>query len=82
MLSVATRFDRARWVAESELCLVEVQYEVGPGETYVLAERLEEPLVARAVLDQFRAATVPTEAGGALSLSRPTCFRASGTAAW
>ena len=35
--------DRARWVADSELCLVEVQYELGQPETYVLAERLDDP---------------------------------------
>jgi trehalose synthase-fused probable maltokinase len=59
--------DRARWVDDSDLCLVEVQYEAGLAETYVLADRLEDPRVARAMLDQFRGATMPTEGGGALS---------------
>jgi trehalose synthase-fused probable maltokinase len=59
--------DRANWVDGSELCLVEVQYECGSPETYVLAERLDDPAVARALLHQFRGTTVPTEAGGMLS---------------
>ena len=60
----ATRvIDRAQWVADSELCLVEVDYELGLSETYVLAERLDEPPVARALLNQFRGRSVPTHAG-------------------
>jgi trehalose synthase-fused probable maltokinase len=66
----ATRvIDRAQWVADSELCLVEVQYEVGLPETYVLAEHLDEPPVARVLLSQFRGRSVPTEAGGTLSFN-------------
>jgi len=61
--------DRANWVPDSELCLVEVQYEVGAPETYVLAERLAEPPVARALLHRFRGLGVPTAAGGRLTFN-------------
>jgi maltose alpha-D-glucosyltransferase/alpha-amylase len=63
--------DRARWVADAAVCLVEVDYADGRPETYVLADRLEGPAVPRALLRQFNGASVPTEAGGALTF-RPT----------
>jgi trehalose synthase-fused probable maltokinase len=63
--------DRARWADDAELRLVEVEYADGPPETYVLAERLEEPRVPRALLRQFSGTQVATEAGGAL-IFRPT----------
>lgn len=58
------------------MCLVEVRYEEGAAETYVLAERLADPDVARGLLRKFQGATVPTEAGGAL-VFRPTHVLAS-----
>ena len=63
--------DRACWADDAELRLVEVWYADGPPETYVLADRLDEPAVPRAVLRQFSGAQVATEAGGAL-IFRPT----------
>ena len=68
----ATRVvDRAGWVPDAEVCLVEVEYADGPPETYVLADRLDEPPVARAILRQFSGARLQTEAGGSL-VFRPT----------
>lgn len=61
--------DRVNWVDTSELCLVEVRYEAGAAETYVLAERLDEPTVGRALLGQFRGHRTPTEAGGTLTFN-------------
>jgi len=58
--------DRACWVAGASLCLVEVRYEHGPPETYVLAERFDDPTVGRALLQRFAGAEVPTERGGRL----------------
>jgi maltose alpha-D-glucosyltransferase / alpha-amylase len=58
--------DRARWTDGSDLRLVEVHYEDGLSETYVLADGIEDPSVARAVLRQFQGATIPTDAGGSL----------------
>src|ERR1700738_5348305 len=63
--------DRACWAEDAALSLVEVQYEVGPPETYVLADRLDDQSVARAVLRQFFGAQIATEAGGELAF-RPT----------
>jgi trehalose synthase-fused probable maltokinase len=63
--------DRARWTDASAVHLVEVSYTSGPSETYVLADDLEEPAVARAILDHFRGATISTERGGQL-VFRPT----------
>jgi maltose alpha-D-glucosyltransferase / alpha-amylase len=63
--------DRACWVDDATLCLVEVDYADGPPETYVLADRLEDVSVPRAVLRQFYGAKVATEAGGEL-VFRPT----------
>jgi maltose alpha-D-glucosyltransferase/alpha-amylase len=63
--------DRACWVDDSELSVVEVRYVDGPPETYVLADRFDEPRVAREVLARFDGATVPTESGGTL-VFRPT----------
>jgi maltose alpha-D-glucosyltransferase/alpha-amylase len=58
--------DSARWADESRLDLVEVEYAEGPSETYLLAERLDDPTVARALLDRFHGATVATDRGGRL----------------
>ncbi|MBV9895951.1 MAG: sugar phosphotransferase [Chloroflexi bacterium] len=63
--------DSARWIPDSSLFLVEVTYTTGPPDTYVLAERLEEPAVAGALLAQFRGTTVRTDRGGRLEF-RPT----------
>src|SRR6266567_7166261 len=63
--------DRACWADDAELRLVEVEYADGPPETYVLADRLDEPAVPRAVLRQFSGAQVATDSGGAL-IFRPT----------
>ncbi|MGI9149040.1 MAG: hypothetical protein ACR2IK_21250 [Chloroflexota bacterium] len=66
--------DRAGWAADAQLCLVEVEYELGSPETYVLAERLGEPTVARAVLDRFGGPSLPTEAGGWLVFTATDVF--------
>jgi trehalose synthase-fused probable maltokinase len=66
--------DRAAWVTDAELTLVEVQYDDGPPETYILAERLEDPAVPRALLDRFRAPPVPTEAGGTIVFTASHLF--------
>jgi len=58
--------DRACWVDGSTVCLLEVEYEAGPSETYVVADRLDDPRVGRALLKQFEGTTVLTEAGGRL----------------
>jgi trehalose synthase-fused probable maltokinase len=63
--------DRACWAEDATLCLVEVEYADGAPETYVVADRLDDPAVPRAVLRQFDGAHVATEAGGAL-VFRPT----------
>jgi maltose alpha-D-glucosyltransferase/alpha-amylase len=69
---VETRvIDRACWIAEAAVALVEVHYASGAPETYVVADRLEDPDVARAVLERFHGSSVPTEAGGSL-VFRPT----------
>jgi maltose alpha-D-glucosyltransferase/alpha-amylase len=68
--------DRACWAHDAWIYLVEVQYEAGPPDTYVLADRLDEPAVARALLERFQGATLPTEAGGAI-VFRPTQFLSS-----
>jgi trehalose synthase-fused probable maltokinase len=67
--------DHACWVANASLRLVEVQYASGPPDTYVFADRIDEPDIAFAVLERFRfninGSSVKTEAGGAL-VFRPT----------
>src|SRR5258708_40294754 len=63
--------DRACWADDAELWLVEVDYADGPPETYVLADRLDDPAVPRAVLRQFDGTRVVTQAGGDL-VFRPT----------
>jgi trehalose synthase-fused probable maltokinase len=63
--------DRAQWTAAAALHLVEVSYTRGSSEIYVLADRLEDPTVARAILDHFHGATIATERGGQL-VFRPT----------
>ena len=68
--------DRASWAADASVSLVEVAYHDGAAETYVLAERIDDPSVARALLAQFEGATVPTEAGGVLSFSPTHLFGA------
>jgi maltose alpha-D-glucosyltransferase / alpha-amylase len=62
----ATIVDRACWAADASLRLVEVQYTHGAPETYVLAERFDDPLIGRTVLERFSGKRVPTEAGGSL----------------
>jgi trehalose synthase-fused probable maltokinase len=57
------------------VCLVEVEYEAGPSETYVLADRLEDPAVPPALLDRFRGDAVPTESGGSLHFSPTHLFK-------
>jgi len=68
--------DRAQWIPDSTLRLVEVGYADDGKETYVLGERIDEPAVARALLDRFRGASVPTERGGTLNFE-PTHLLAS-----
>ena len=63
--------DRATWLDGVSVCLVEVQYERGSPETYVLAERFDEPSVARGLLERFAGASLETERGGSLEF-RPT----------
>src|SRR5205823_639962 len=63
--------DRACWVPDASMSLVEVEYVAGPPDTYVLAEHLDEPAAARALLDHFHGSTIPTEARGSL-IFRPT----------
>jgi trehalose synthase-fused probable maltokinase len=63
--SVAVR-DRAEWLPGSSLRLVEVGYADGGSETYALADRLDSPTIAHALLRAFSGARVPTERGGAL----------------
>jgi maltose alpha-D-glucosyltransferase/alpha-amylase len=58
--------DRAGWAPSSALRLVSVVYESGSAETYVLAERFDQPSVGRSLLQQFHGARIPTERGGAL----------------
>lgn len=59
--------DRACWVDEAALSIVEVIYAAGPPDTYVLADRLDEPRVAYALLDRIRGgARLSTESGGSL----------------
>jgi predicted trehalose synthase len=58
--------DHARWTASDALSFVEVTYQHGPAETYVLADHFPEPSVARALLHHLHGGRVPTEAGGAL----------------
>src|SRR5262249_12473895 len=66
--------DRVRWTPESTLRLVDVVYADGGVETYVLAERLEEPAVGHVLLRQFAGAEVRTERGGR-SVCAPTHLR-------
>jgi maltose alpha-D-glucosyltransferase/alpha-amylase len=63
--------DRACWVDDAALSLVEVVYADGTPETYVLADRLDDAAVARALLQQFHGAQIATDAGGKL-VFRPT----------
>jgi trehalose synthase-fused probable maltokinase len=68
--------DRACCAADASVCLVDVEYEDGPPETYVLADRLDDPSVPRALLDRFRGDAVPTDRGGSLHFSPTHLFRA------
>jgi maltose alpha-D-glucosyltransferase / alpha-amylase len=63
--------DRACWVDGSAVSLVKVEYESGPSEAYVVADRLDDADVARALLKRFEGASIPTEAGGTLEF-QPT----------
>jgi trehalose synthase-fused probable maltokinase len=58
--------DHAEWTDTDTLSLVEVQYQYGRPETYVVTERFPEPAVARTLLRQLHGAHVPTAAGGEL----------------
>ena len=60
-----------RAVDDASICLVTVEYADGPSEIYVTADRLDDPEVALALLDDFAGATLATERGGALEF-RPT----------
>ncbi len=64
-LRSASVVDRAAW-ADLTLRLVQVSYDDGGSETYVLLERLEDPAVPRSLLRQFDGTTVRTERGGNL----------------
>jgi trehalose synthase-fused probable maltokinase len=63
--------DQGSWADGASLWLVEVSYESGPPDTYVLADRLDEPTIGAALLRQFSGAEVSTQAGGQLRF-RPT----------
>jgi trehalose synthase-fused probable maltokinase len=65
-IQAVTEVDRAEWVAGSALILVEVTYAYGAPETYVLAERLEDPTVATSVLQAFDGRSIPSDGGGAI----------------
>lgn len=71
-----TLLDRATWAPGAELSVIEVNYERGAPETYVLVEHFDEPRVGRAALDQFSGTTLPTESGGSLVFA-PTHLLAS-----
>ena len=66
--------DRACWVDDAEVCLVEVHYEAGSPDAYVLAERLDDPPVARLLLEHFRGKSLVTEAGGTLAFTPTHLF--------
>jgi trehalose synthase-fused probable maltokinase len=65
----ATVVDRASLAADATLHLVDVVYEHGAPETYVLVDRLAEPEVGRALLRRFDGAQVASERGGTLTFS-------------
>ncbi len=58
--------DRAQWTPDAALRLVDVCYADGGTETYVLAERFDDPAVGRALLERFVGVDIPTERGGTL----------------
>jgi trehalose synthase-fused probable maltokinase len=69
---VGTRVvDRACWVDESLLMIVDVEYANGAPDAYVVVDHLERPDITRALLESFRGARVDTEMGGMLEF-RPT----------
>ena len=68
--------DRASLPEGARLCFVEVHYEHAAPETYVLTDRLDDPPVARALLEHFAGGTLPTEQGGSLRFE-PTHLFAS-----
>ena len=63
--------DRVCAVDEAAISLVAVEYAEGSPETYVTAERLDDPGVALALLERFGGSSIPSERGGALEF-RPT----------
>jgi maltose alpha-D-glucosyltransferase/alpha-amylase len=63
--------DSGYWAADAAVTLVEVSYANGPSETYVVADHLDHPDVARELLRHFDGATLSTEHGGSLRF-RPT----------
>jgi len=58
--------DRVAWTSSSILSLIDVDYDHGPPDLYALAERFEDPSLARALLEQFHGSRARTEAGGSL----------------
>jgi maltose alpha-D-glucosyltransferase/alpha-amylase len=63
--------DSALLADDARLQLLEVRYASGVPETYVLVDRLDDPVIARKILERFRGASVRTEGGGRLEC-RPT----------
>jgi trehalose synthase-fused probable maltokinase len=63
--------DSASLAPGALLHLLEVRYTTGPPETYVLSDGLDQPAIARAVLELFRGTELRTERGGRLEF-RPT----------
>jgi trehalose synthase-fused probable maltokinase len=68
--------DCAALTRGASVCFVEVQYEYAAPEMYVLADHLEEPLVAQALLERFAGGTLSSEQGGSLRFE-PTHLFAS-----
>jgi trehalose synthase-fused probable maltokinase len=64
--------DATCWTDAATIEWVEVVYQDGPPETYVLAERLDDPAVSRGLLAQFRTRSVVETEHGATLTFRPT----------
>jgi maltose alpha-D-glucosyltransferase / alpha-amylase len=71
---VDTRVRDRACLGPSSIRLLEVRYAEGPPETYVLADRLDDPSVGIALLDSFGGASVPTESGGSLEFEPTHVF--------
>ena len=63
--------DRVCAVDKAAISLVAVEYAEGSPETYVTAERLDDPGVALTLLERFGGSSIPSDRGGALEF-RPT----------